>query len=507
MRIPFEQNLRILGAEAFAHRRFVLVTFLATVVLLLGLGIFWPRSYISAATIIVDDHVLMAPLLKNQQPRPSGVMDRAKIAQKLVRSRTIVGQVMADTGWLQSDPSLKNQQRIMARIAKRITVTDVDKNVIRIAYKDHNPDRAYRTTQDLVRLFLAQTSTMRQRESKVAYQFINGQVQHYRARVATESASLNKLRANVLDASTAGQSAASRRLMHLQSVRDQARLELSESQSRAAALRAQLGQQNNTDSRLGVVDGLNKQLATDEARLGSLELSYQPHYPGIVVLKSQISGLKARIVKAQNAAGYPGQGSFSDRAAADRYYGQLQRDLAATTSQIAVLKARVQETHTLLAADGQGGSATDSNAHVRQIMRNYSIDTATLGGLLRRREDARLAMSMSKAQNDVSFRVQDAPFLPLNPVGPTFAMFAIAGLIAGLILPFMLLYVKAQMDERVRFAAVISDKLNLPLVAVVPHLATPAEATGARRSAQWLGVVVTSVVLIVVSIVLSGSIT
>lgn len=507
MRIPLEQNLRILGAEAFANRRFVLMTFLATVVLLLAIGIFWPRSYVSSATIVVDDHMLMAPLLKNQQPVRSGVMDRAKIAQKLVRSRTIVSQVMADTGWLQNNPSPKNQQRIMARIAKRITVTDVGKNLIKIAYKDRNPKRAYHTTQDLVRLFLAQTSTMRQRESKVAYDFINGEVQRYRARIATESAALNKLRANVGDATTAGEAAASSRLMHLQSVRDQAKLELSEAQGRAASLRAQLGQQNSTDSRLSVVDGLSKQLAADEARLGKLELSYQPHYPGIVVLKSQIRNLKAKMATASSTAGYPGQQSFSDRAAADRYYGQLQRELAATTAQIAVLKAQVQESETLLAADGAGVKASGPSAHVQQIMRNYAIDTATLGSLLRRREDARLAMNMSKAENDVSFRVQDAPFLPLNPVGPTFAMFAIAGLIIGLLLPFVLLYVRAQMDERVRFAAVISDKLNLPLVATVPHLPTPAETTGARRSVQWLGVLVASVVLIVVSIVLSGSIT
>lgn len=505
MRIPFAQNARLLFGEAFGHRRFVTVTFVLTVVAFIIAGLMWPRSYVSSATIVVDDQAIMTPLLKDEARR-SGIMDRAKIAQNLVRSRYVVQQVMNNTGWLRDNPSPAAQGQMMARIRRNITVTDAGPNLVKISYKDDNPRRAYLTTQELVRLFLAETGGMRARESKAAYDFINGEVERYRQKVEQESAALTKLRANVFDASSTARSASDQRMMHLQSTHDQAMLELQEAQGRQAELQAQLQGESQVEAHLATLDAQQKELAADQQQLANLRLSYQDRYPGIVVLKSRIARLKKQIRAETSAPGYPGRQSFIDQAAANRFYQNIQHELSGTQAQIAVLKARAQETQSLLDAQQKNGASVYKGTTVSQLMRDYAVDNATLGDLLKRREDARVAMSMDKAQNGVSFRVADPADLPVNPVGPPFLVFALGGLIVGVIMPFLLVYLKAQMDERVRFAGVISDKLNLPLVAVVPHLATPVEAADARRSMQWFGIVVASMVFIVVSIVLSGNI-
>lgn len=504
MRIPFEQNLKILAAEAMTHRRFVINTFLATVALLVVVGIFWPRTYVSSATIVVDDRSLMTPLLRDDT-RQTGIMDRAKIAQQLIQSREAIHQAMINAGLLHGNVSAAEEARMMAGIRKHITVTNAGNNLIRIAYADKDPTRAYQVTQTLVQSFLAQTQGMSSRESRVAYDFINQQVGEYRGKIAADQAALTKLRANSLDASSAAQAAASREFTHLQSQHDQAQLELQEALGRRAELQTELAQQSDTDNRVARMDSLRKELSDDRAQLATLQLSYQDHYPGIVTLKERIAGIQKQI--AHEGSAYPGRQTFIDRGAADRYFGELARNLAATNAQIAVLRAQVEESGTMIDRQQQAMNTSGPNAQVSRLMRDYAVDTATLSDLLKRREDAKLAMNMQRAQNDVSFQVADPANLPAASTGPAFSEFAIAGLLLGLALPLMLLYLRIQMDERVRFSAVISDKLNLPLVTSVPHLLTPAESESSRRGLQWLGVVVASVTFIVLSIIVSGSIT
>ncbi|MHB1941855.1 MAG: hypothetical protein ACYCP0_02170 [Acidiferrobacteraceae bacterium] len=507
MRMPLEQKAKILFGEAFARKHYLAGTFLATVAVFMVAGLFWPRSYVSSATIVVDDHAIMTPLARNES-RQTGVMDQAKIAQNLVRSRPIVRRAMVYAGWLHGHTTAETRQRLIAKVRKHITVTDAGKNLIRISYRDTNPLRAHLMTERLVQLFLVQTNEMAARESGAAYRFINTEVHHYRKKLAGEGQQLSSVRANIFEATGTARAAAARRLLHLESQRDAATVELQEAHGRRAALRAQLGDQIPVDAQMGRTDALQKQLAMDRQALAKLQLSYQNQYPGIVILKARIAALKKHIdsVKGGVSGPVPGAPVFASQIEADRFYQGLQQELAATNTNIAVLKAKIQEAGTLINSDRQASGTVYRGRTVSQLMRNYDIDAKTLRGLLTRRESARLAMSMGNAQNNVSFHVADPANLPLNPAGPSFGIFALVGLLAGLTVPFALLHLKAQFDERVRFSGVISEKLNLPVVATIPHVATPVEATQSRRNMQWLGVLVASMVLIVVSILLSGSI-
>ncbi|MHB1515669.1 MAG: hypothetical protein ACYCVY_08165 [Acidiferrobacteraceae bacterium] len=505
--MPLEQKAKILFGEAFARKNYLAGTFLATMGVFMVAGLFWPRSYVSSAIIVVDNHAIMAPLARNES-RHTGIMDQAKIAQNLVRSRPIVRRAMVYAGWLKGHPSAETQQRLIAKVRKHITVTDAGRNLIRISYSDTSSHRAHRMTERLVQLFLAQTNEMTARESQAAYGFINTEVHRYRKKLAGEGQQLSSLRANIFDATGAARVAAAQRLLHLESQRDAAAVELQEAHGQRAALRAQLSDQTSVDAQMGRTDALQKQLAGDRLELAKLQLSYQNQYPGIVILKARIAALKTRIDAGARgvSAATPGAPVFASQAEADRFYQGLQQELAATNTNIAVLKAKILEADTLIRSDRQASGMVYRGRTVSQLMRNYDINARTLRGLLARRESARLAMSMGKAQNNVSFRVADPANLPLSPAGPTFGVFALVGLLAGLTLPFALLHLKAQFDERVRFSAVISAKLNVPVVATVPHVTTPIEATQARRNMQWLGVLVASMVFIVVSILLSGSI-
>ncbi|MHB1950484.1 MAG: hypothetical protein ACYCQK_03320 [Acidiferrobacteraceae bacterium] len=507
MKIPLEQQARLIIAETFARKRFVIVTFLATLAVAIITGLLWPTRYVSSATIVVDNQALMMPLARGQLP-PRGVLDQAAVAQHMVRSGRIVHRAMAFAGWLKGNPSAQMQQRLVAKVRKHITVTDAGRNLIKISYSDSSRHRAYLMTERLTQLFLSETGDMRARENSAAYQFINTEVHRYRKKIATESGELAKLRSGQSMAGPQGMGEGGS-LLHLQAQRDTAAMELQEARSERAALERQLHGQQTEDKQTGRIDGLRQQLGAYRAELAKLELSYQSRYPEIVILKQRIAAVKKRLRAVQQSApvGPKGAPVFASEASADRYYQGVQRALSATNTRIAVLKARIQESDRLLKGAQSASAAVYHGRTVSQLLRNYAIDVKTLNGLLKRRENARLAMNMGGVQNDVSFHVAAPAFLPLNPAGPPFGVFVLAGLVGGLLLPFALVQLRAQLDQRVRYSGVISGRLNLPVIATVPHLATPAEVAESRRSMQWLGILVASTVFIVVGILLSGSMT
>jgi hypothetical protein len=80
--------------------------------------------------------------------------------------------------------------------------------------------------------------------------------------------------------------------------------------------------------------------------------------------------------------------------------------------------------------------------------------------------------------------------VPQNPSGPRFLHFVIGGMLLGVLLPFALLYAKQQIDPRLRLDLGLSEKLKLQVLAVIPHLASPAEEREVMSSMRKLSLLI-----------------
>ena len=506
MRLTFEQNAHILGKEAFSHRRFVAGTFIAVTALATIAGLTWPKVYQSTSMILVNNKPLIDPLLKGAAYQPNVGQQRAKIAQDLITSREIMVPAMAKAGFFKKEMSARQKAGILKDARSRATVTDLGTNLISVSFKDSNPVRAYHLTKAVVAEFIGQDRASALKQATGAYAFLDQQVVAYRFRIAAEGQELKKLKANTLDANQTYARYERRRIGHLRSAYDKSRIELKEDQARVRVLEQELTGHGQNNSILAQ-EGLDRsRLIADEAQLQKLRLNYRRTYPGIQVLNSEIQTLQARLVKlsAQEQALHPGQQSFAFAVGSGPFFQHLEHDLNDTQARIATLQAKVTESQQLLASQTAALRNSQGSSPVSALLRDYDVNQQTLDGLLKRREQARVSLNLNKQQQALSFRVYEPANLPADPLGPPFALFVIGGMILGLVLPFGLLYGRTQMDARVRAEAVIPETLNLPLLAVVPHLYAPSEVLTARRSVHWLGVLVFSVLFIAVSIVLSG---
>lgn len=499
----FEQNAKVLLGDVVEHRNAVAIAFIAIVALGLLLGWVWPKRYESSATILVNDKNIIQPLMQGAA-YPTDVMDRAKLAQELIQSRHLLGGVLNLAGWIHGKASPVEREEMMDTIRRHTTVTTIGTNLIRISYKDTDPQRAYRTTKAMADRFIADTQGTKVKESESAFNFINEQVKQYQAKLDQADRRLRAFRAGGFQAITSAELAGPQRLEALRQRLDQTRSDLDEAKARKTALEQQIQSEMAKSPAIERERDHQQKLAQLQQRLDNLRLQFRDTFPDIVRLKQQIADMK-KVIAADERNRHGQATAFLDAGAQSQFNQQLQAQLSATDTDIQTLTARLAETKKELTREAQANDSLNTGETLAELTRNYEVTQGILSDLLKRREAARVSMDLDKQKQGLSFQIHDAASVPIEPAAPQFYHFAIGGLVLGILLPLMFLYGKSQFDARVRDEQVLSDKMNMPVVAVVPHLSTPGETAATSRGLQWLGILVSSVIFIVISIVWSGN--
>ena len=503
MKLPLDKTFKILLIEAFIHRKFVIAMFLTTLIAGIALGLYWPKFFTSSATILVEDRNVMQPLLQNQSaPRGIGA-DRARLAAELMHSRKILGPVAEYAGLVTDKTPPIEREKIVEGLKKGMEITNVASSptgaggLIRVEYKDTDPERAFKVTKRAVELFLAENASTKARDSESSFAFLDAQVREYQAKVQKSEDALKKFRSGAFIPRNSGGNQPSRE-QDLEARVEQTMLELKEAEMRRNSLQSQLGGPVSSGADVTRLRQLQARVQELQQQLTTLRLTYHDTYPDVVRARDDLEQTKRQLAEEEKRN--PAGAMAMDEASA----GRLRQELATLNANIAALRTRLSESRRLLDGEAQQRGRTYNGATLSDLMRDYEVSQAALDELLKRREAARVSMTMDRERQGFSFAVHDEASLPLRPTGPAFIHFAIGGFLLGLLLPFGLLYAKQQLDSRVREPSLISNGLNLPVISVVPHLPTPAEAAASSRSLQWVGIFVFTLVFVVVSIIVSG---
>jgi hypothetical protein len=135
-------------------------------------------------------------------------------------------------------------------------------------------------------------------------------------------------------------------------------------------------------------------------------------------------------------------------------------------------------------------------------MRDYRINEEVYQDLLRRREKARVSLSLDDEQANLSsVRITEPAFEPHQPDGPPLFVFAIGGVALGSVLPMILLFGVLMIDPRIRMPSIITDELELPMLDVVPRLTGPKERRKQFRGIFWSGLVITLTLIIIIAVI------
>jgi len=496
MDLPFEQLVRALTREAFVHRKVVVSLFVLVTLCSVALGLSWPLRYTSATTILVEEKNIIQPLMQGAAV-DTGVMDRASIAREVIYGHRIMDQIAVDAGWVKSGADPKRQADVVRNILiprTKISHVGDNKNLIRIEYSDDNPKRAYFTAKELADLFIAVTLQAKAKESEDAFNFIDQQVQQYRTKLTTAENDLKQFQSSNLTARPGSEEEVGKRLNDLQDKIDQTSEELKETEIKQNSLNKQLSGEAEATTAFSEEGQYRTRIAGLQSQLSTLRLNYEDTYPDIVRIRHQIEDLNQQIaedkLKRQTAKSNGQQPVIDESLILNPLYQQLRQELSQTKTKIATLNTRLADYRQLLQEElTRGREVHGGEATLAELTRDYTVNRDIYQDLLRRRENARVSMNLDKQKEGLTFQIQDHATLPLEPNSLRFSDFVFGGLILSLVLPIVLLYAKLKFDPRICFESTVSEKLRLPLFAVIPHMFTPTESEATLRNLRLLGVV------------------
>ncbi|MFA6229075.1 MAG: XrtA system polysaccharide chain length determinant [Rhodanobacter sp.] len=496
----FESMLPVVLNEARRRRIALALVFAGVALAALVLGLLWPRKYMASTTILAQESSIITPLMEGAAT-PTANATRAGMARAVVFSRKVLDQILITGGWMASHPSPAEQDRIIQGIRGRTTVNFSHDNLITISYYDSVPKRTYDVTREFAQLFITESLASKKRESRDAFDFINNEVESYRAKLTSAETKLMDYRQGNADARVGSVVDTNNHISQLRTQIENARLDLMEKRSQAASLSAQLGGQSEVNTVQTTGGVYQVQLANLQAQLNKLLLTYTDEYPDVIRIRHQIEDLRQQLAqdeKRKEASRAAGQASTLDNNAQfNPLYQQLQSQLSAVRAGSAAIEARINESNTLLQSELQRSNRIASADMVTaELTRDYNVNRDVYQDLLNRREKARVSMNLDSQHQGLTFLVQNPAVMPLNPSGLRFMHFAIGGGLLALAIPLGLLFGIARVDPRVRSTEQLKRLTGLTVLATIPFYPTPQDRRREQQRNGLMVIIVAGVVLV-----------
>lgn len=490
------------------HRRGTLVAIFALVsLLLLGAGYFWQKKYLSTVTLFIDESNIVRPLLDGAAEVNDSAKDKAYIAAEILFSQEIMGKILTEGGWWTSSMSLPEKERVKEKVIEKTKIENVNSKLLRIGFENSDPQIAYETTKRYAELFLEKTMHSQSEQSNEAFEFIVTQVETYRQKLADSEKRLQDFRARTTDARPGTEENLDERILELRRQIEATELEFAEARSRARALASELSKVAVTADNVYRESQYLSQIRELQQEMELLLLQYTPDYPDVVKLRQQIEDLRSLAAREkqrrQEEASQPksiviGKETFvTSNNSINPVYQQLSGEASRAQAYADSLQSRLEHTRVLLQKElDRSNKTTAVERELAELTRDYEVNKDIYQDLLRRRESARVSMTLDKERQGVLYRIQEPASYPILPTGVRFMHFAIAGLFLGLMLPLAYLVAFLQVDPRIRLASTITDELELPLLATVPQMKRAGQKVAWYRRKSTLILIVLLVLVI-----------
>jgi polysaccharide chain length determinant protein (PEP-CTERM system associated) len=498
MQIHPEQIAKTLIHEAFNSRRLVVGIFVFVALAVLVIGLLWPKYYAASTNILVEDKNIIQPLMQGAAVS-ADVSDLARNARELLYGRRIMDRILELGGWLEKQPSAVEQESLIEGIKKRTTITLAGRNLIKVEYRDTDPERAFRVTQKMADLFILEGIASRAAETRAAYDFIDKQVREYEAKLTQSDQEMRQVRGSSVDARPVNEVELSARLATLNARIEATTMELREAEIKRASLERQVSGEADVTAGISREGEIRARIGELQSKLDTLRLSYLDTHPDVIQLKAQIQDLTKELDAERRRPSQPsaGRGEMNQLAMNSPIYQQLRRELSQSQVTVEALKARIAESQRLLREELQRGKGVRSgDARLADLTRDSQINREIYQDLLRRRERARVSMSLDADRQGLTFSVQEPATLPQAPKGPRFWHFLLGGFVLAMLVPFGLLYARMRMDPRIRIGDMIPKAHNVPVLATIPHLWTQDELKELRAELPVLKLALVATIVV-----------
>ncbi len=467
--------------EARRHPALLAAIFAAIALGTLLLALLMSKTYTASTTILVDEE--NTPLASADRPAPPKGQAHAAAAREIALGRKGMGEILKAGGWMDERPDAVQQERLARQIAARTDISSPRQlpNLIQVSYSDNDPTRAYQVTRRIGEVIISESQAVKSRSNREAYEFLDDQVAKYQSRLNESENRLSAYRQANPDARIGSSEDVALRITELRRAIDGARLEQIDAGAQVAALRSQFAGQTP----YGMVHSRSSQA---QARIAELQgerdqllLKYTEQHPDVVQIDSQIRDLQS------NAGARPGNALVVARGATgatglNPYYNEIKGRLADASSRAAASASRIAMAQAMLDQELQRSTrVADSDNKLAGLTRDFEVNRDIYQGLMKRRENARVAMNLDAERGGTGLRIQEPAAVPLEASGLRPAHVAGAGLLLATLVPALVLFGWLKLDPRVRSAGQIEQLAQLPVLGSIPPHATSHRRAQSKR--------------------------
>jgi capsular exopolysaccharide synthesis family protein len=353
-------------------------------------------------------------------------------------------------------PTARQRQEAVIKLLQDNFAADLpeDSRVARLSFDSTNPQ----LSADIVNAYAAefiQANLQRKFDSSsYARNFVSEQLQQARARLEASERELNAYARSAglirtrdpndkTDTPGIPSSVTTASLMQLNEAANRAQADRVAAQARWDAERAQPLLSSATVLSDPAVQALRAQRDTLQAQLAEARTRYQEGHPTLTRLEGQIATVGSELTRAANEA------RNSVRA---QYVGALQAENQ--------LRGRV--------ASLRGDTLAEQDRSVRYntLAREADTNRSIYEGLLQRFRELNASAGITAS----NLTVIDVAAPPQKPSSPKLLLNLVLALVVGLVLAIVVIYLRDQLDDRIRTPEDIGAKVGLKLLGVTPKL-------------------------------------
>lgn len=493
MGMNIAERIRLLAAELFSRRALVTGTFLLVSLAVTAVGLAWPKSFTSYATVQVAGNSLISGLVEGRAAEQSS--DWGAVAQEILYGRRVLTRIAERGGWTPQSMEPEQADYLLDKLRDSSEISLVGESLIRIEYSDSDPRRAQAVAQAFADLLIQEVVQAQASDSAETVAFIDAQAKKYESRLRELEQAVEQFQERHRLSGTASEERMAERVARLTEQYHRIEAELEEARVRKSSIEQQLADGAGSANLMSSVEeSYRAQLSELRERLAELRVRYRDSYPDVQATMDQIAQVEQRL-RAVRSGSPAARELAAEALRASPVYESLREQIREAEIQVQTLTSRLTALDEQLSgARSDQQEAGRSSNRLAQLTRDYEVTRELHQDLLRRREAARVSASLDEAGSASGLSVEEPAFLPHQAEGPRLLMFMGGAVGLGLLLPVGMIFTLQQFDPRIRRSDQILRFSELPVLAAIPRYRRPAE-----ERAQVRGVVA-SVLLIIVGL-------
>ncbi len=359
-------------------------------------------------------------------------------------------------------------------------------NAFKVSFSAHDPVLAQNVTNELTQLFIGENNKVREEESQGTTRFIEQQLEDARVALAAQEAKVKQFESLHEGALPTQQASNLQILAGLQGQLQSQQDALSTAKQQRVYFQTLIEQYKNLHAAGRSIDGttptgvaaLDQQLNSLQAQLTDLSSHYTDSYPDVQKVKAQIAETERQKRELLAAPRTSKQANDAVPTPLLQLQSQLQAnqvEIANRERGIAELEARIGEYQGRLNAE----PATEQQ--LDDVTRGYEQSKANYDDLLRKKNNSVMATSMEQMQEGERFTMLDPPSLPVKPDFPNRLKFCGFGIMAGLGLGALVVFLFEFLDDRMYGEKELKALLPIAIMAEVPEIQSPEEQKAQKR--------------------------